>query len=297
MPYEIRRQGSEFCVYKQGTAEKMGCHPTQEKARQQMVALYANEPAAKALLPVKAEPIDDDAFRLLAFPFTGPIPKAGTRGVDLDGEFFSERTDIKADWLPFRPTDWHHGDDPTRVMGRTVLGKAIDLGRFEGPSKEPDEDGWWVTVWLDQGQKRVELIRRLAAQATIYGSSESVPGMTRKASNGEILVWPYWRQTLSTSPQNTHSVIRPLKATLDEIEAAGERPGQTFWSDLEATLRSLGPSLSLPPDWAEARAKAGRVLSQANESDLREALDALRAGLDRLDAVVKRQPEYNSKET
>ena len=59
----------------------------------------------KTLQPVKAAPIDDDAFRLLAFPFTGPIPRPGTRGVDLDGEYFSERTDIKADWLPFRPTD------------------------------------------------------------------------------------------------------------------------------------------------------------------------------------------------
>ena len=35
------------------------------------------------LQPVKATIIDDDAFRLLAFPFSGPIPKAGTRGVDL----------------------------------------------------------------------------------------------------------------------------------------------------------------------------------------------------------------------
>jgi len=253
----------------------------------------------KTLQPVKAAPIDDDAFRLLAFPFTGPIPRPGTRGVDLDGEYFSERTDIKADWLPFRPTDWHHGNDPTKVMGRTVIGKAVDLGSFTGPG-EPDEDGWWVTVWLEQGQKRLDLIRRLAAQgAQIFGSSESVPGLVKKASTGEILVWPYWRQTLSTSPQNTHSVIRPLKATLDEIEAAGERPSASFWFDLEAALRSVAPSLRVPPttglsalSTAELDAKAGRVLSAANETDLKEALDALRAGLDRLDAVIKRQPDY-----
>lgn len=247
--------------------------------------------------PIKATVLNDDAFRLLAFPFTGPIPKPGTRGVDLDGEFFSERTDIKADWLPFRPTDWHHGDDPTKVMGRTVIGKALDLGRFDGKANEPDEDGWWVTVWLEQGQKRLDLIRRLADRgAQIFGSSESVPGLVRKATSGEILVWPYWRQTLSTSPQNTHSVIRPLKATLDEIEAAGERPGPSFWFDLEAALRSVAPSLRVPP-LAGLDAKAGRVLSAANESDLKEALDALRAGLDRLDAVVSRQPEYPRKDS
>lgn len=245
------------------------------------------------LQPVKATLIDDDAFRLLAFPFTGPIPKPGTRGVDLDGEWFSERTDIKADWLPFRPTDWHHGNDPTHVMGRTVVGKAVDLGDITGKSSEPDEDGWWVTVWLEQGQKRLDLIRRLASQGgQVFGSSESVPGLTKKASSGEILVWPYWRQTLSTSPQNTHSVIRPLKATLDEIEAAGERPGPTFWADLEASLRSLAPSLRLPSETGAVEAKAGRVLSARNESDLRAALDEFRSALDRLDTVVRRQPDY-----
>jgi hypothetical protein len=247
------------------------------------------------MTPIKATVLDDDAFRLLAFPFGGPIPHpAFPRGVDLDRETFTERTDIKADWLPFRPTDWHHGNDTK--MGRTVVGKALDLGRFDGPSKEPDEDGWWVTVWLAQGEKRLDLIRRLANQGgQIFGSSESIPGLVKKAASGEILVWPYWRQTLSTSPQNTHSVIRPLKATLDEIEAAGERPGPSFWFDLEAALRSVAPSLRVPP-LAELDAKAGRVLSAANESDLKDALDALRAGLDRLDAVVRRQPDYTPKE-
>jgi hypothetical protein len=251
----------------------------------------------KTLLPMKAEPIDDDAFRLLAFPFTGPIPKAGTRGVDLDGEYFSERTDIKADWLPFRPTDWHHGADPTGKMGRSVLGKAIDLGRFEGKSDEPDEDGWWVTVWLAQGEKRVDLIRRLAARgAAIYGSSESIPGMTRKAESGEIMVWPYWRQTLSTSPQNTHSIIRPLKATLDEIADAGQAPSAAFWSDMENALRSLAPSLRLPSVTGAVEAKAGRVFSARNVADIRAALDGLQHALTSLDEVVRRQPDYSNHE-
>lgn len=243
---------------------------------------------------LKASPLDDDAFRLLAFPFGGPIrSNHWPRGVDLDGETFTERTDIKADWLPFRPTDWHHGGDKT--LRRTVLGKAVDLGGFGGASKDPDEDGWWVTVWLDHEQRRLRLIQQINDRGGhVYGSSESIPGLTRKAATGEILVWPYWRQTLSTSPQNTHSVIRPLKATLDEIVAAGETPGASFWSDLETALRSVAPSLRVP-SVTGLDAKAGRVLSSANESDLKEALDALRAGLDRLDAVIARQPDYQLK--
>jgi hypothetical protein len=36
-------------------------------------------------------------FRILAIPFSGPIPKRGTDGVDLDGEYFSSRTATRAD--------------------------------------------------------------------------------------------------------------------------------------------------------------------------------------------------------
>ncbi len=221
----------------------------------------------KALLPLKAHPIDDDAFRLLAIPFGGPIPSPHSeRGVDLDGEWFSERTDIKADWLPFRIVDWHHGNDPTGVMGRTVLGKAV-------LDREPDEEGHWVTVWLKNGERRLDLVRRLAEQgAQLYGSSESVPGMTRKAETGEVLVWPYMRQTLSTSPQNTYSVLRPLKATLDELRAEGGDATDRFYTDIEAAMRDLTTDLQ-STSRAMTGAKAGR--EQAAMADLSAALDRL----------------------
>ena len=108
---------------------------------------------------LKATLLDDDAFRLCAIPFGGPIPQKGApRGVDLDGEWFSPRTDIKPDWFPLRLVDWHHGHDAT--MGRAVLGKAVDLGPFGGAGSEPDEDGWWVTVWLAHGERRVDLVKQ-----------------------------------------------------------------------------------------------------------------------------------------
>lgn len=250
--------------------------------------------------PVKASPLDDDAFRLLAFPFTGPIPMPGTKGVDLDAQWFSPETDIKPDWLPFRPTDWHHGADGT--LRRTVLGKALDLGRRDGPGREPDEDGWWVTVWLERGQRRLSLIRDLAERgAQLFGSSETLPGLaTVKARSGpdagsvvpwrpnlpgEIVTWPYWRQTLSTSPQNTHSVLRPLKATLDEIEAAGERPGPGFWADVEDALRSLGTDLLPHSGAGDARGKAGHA--DPRRAALLDALASFEQAADRLSAALR----------
>lgn len=245
---------------------------------------------AKGMQPLKASVLDDDAFRLLAIPFGGPIPSKGApRGVDLDGEWFSERTDIRPGWFSARIVDWHHGHDPR--MGRAELGKAVDLGRFDGAGDEPDDDGWWVTVWLKHGEKRVDLIRRLADRgAQLYGSSESVAGFVNKASTGEILAWPYVRQTLSTSPQNTYSVLRPLKATIDDYLAEGIFPGSAFYADAERAMRSLGTSLRDPSlRRAIGEAKAGRVLSSVNESALRQALDALDAALGRLQEVVGRQ--------
>lgn len=43
MPYEIRMDGSRHCVYKKGTDNKIGCHPTHDEALQQMQALYTRE--------------------------------------------------------------------------------------------------------------------------------------------------------------------------------------------------------------------------------------------------------------
>src|SRR6185436_4085438 len=95
---------------------------------------------------MKATVIDDAKFRLLAIPYGGPIPsKASPLGVDLDGEWFSPRTDIKPGWFDVRLVDWHHGADGK--LGRSILGKADNLTE--------DDDGWWVDVWLRHGERRV----------------------------------------------------------------------------------------------------------------------------------------------
>lgn len=220
--------------------------------------------------PIKATLLDDDHFRLLAIPFGGPIG-----GRDLDGQFFSTNTNIHPDLLPARLVDWHHGKDP--LMGRTVLGKAL-------LDPEPDEDGWWVDVWLDHGQKRVNLVKRLAEKAPIFGSSEAL--WSKASAEGEILDWPYWRQTLSTSPQNTHSIVKPaMKATLDDMTTAGiavDDRIRSFITDLDA----LGVDLR-STSLGEDAAKAGRVLASRNETRLREAIAALTDVMAELDKYIQ----------
>lgn len=178
---------------------------------------------------MKATLLDDDAFKLLAIPFGGPIPNPKSPiGVDLDGEWFDEDTDITVDGVMPKsvPVDWHHGMDTHMKAER--FGKAVD--------PEMDEDGWWVKVWLDHGKRRLNLIKQLAEQgATLYGSSQAHGPAVRKAATGHIEVWPYIAQALSTSPQNTLSVARPLKAVLAQPLHDRMRKLHT---DLQATLET-----------------------------------------------------------
>lgn len=224
----------------------------------------------KALLPLKATLVDDDAFRLLALPYGGPIPYPGApKGADLDRQWFTPDTEFHLDYFPVRLVDWHHG-----ASKGMILGKAID--------PDPDDEGTWVTVWLKHGERRLDLIRHLAESGgQIFGSSEAAPGMSKVRSAkgvvawrrdipGEIIEWPYTRQTLTTSPQNTYSVIRPLKATLDDLAAIDEAPAHQFFDDLARLLDNLG---SDPAPSGEA--KAGRVLASRNEARLREAYAAI----------------------
>lgn len=263
----------------------------------------------KSLLPVKAQilPEDEEAAwfagriprRILSIPFGGPIPSAkSSRGVDLDDEFFSERTDIFGPHRALRQTrerlvDWSHAaqppgrnyGDPSGMMSGHFFGKSI-------LDPDPDEDGWWSDLWFDMGNKRVALVQQLVKRgASLFGSSQPF-GQTGKASTGEITLWPHLFQTLTTAPQNTLSVLRP-KAALDVLSREPDR----FWSDIEDALRSLGTSLrESSGDRARIEAKAGRVLSASNESDLRTALDAFEAALGRVRNVLSRQPAYTTTE-
>ena len=243
----------------------------------------------KTIMAMKATPLDDDAFRLLALPFGGPIPYPGApRGVDIDRQWFEEGTDFGA--MPKRvPVTWHHGADPYGVMGKAVLAEAMD--------PELEEDGWWVKVWMRHGEKRVNLVRRLAEKgAQLFGSSEAVDGSGQVRTSkgalvpwnrsvpGAITRWHYNGQTLSTSPQNTLSVLRPIKATLDELSKGSLEPTDAFFSDLAAFMDNLGTPAADPT--GEAAAKAGRVLAARNEARLREALTALSDVLTELDKYV-----------
>ncbi len=274
---------------------RLATSPFEAKARPKVEAaakeLGIGEPAGKALGEMKAEPMTTSQLdrwlggqiprRLLAVPFGGPIPSPkSSLGVDIDGEWFSSRTDLFDGHSALlgtreRLVDWHHvtswgpGKDPVgnRMKG-AVLGRIV-------MDQRPESDGLWVDFWANTGEQRLALVKALEERGTqLYGSSFAA---YKKADphTGEILVWPMTWETISSSPQNTYAVMPSLKAMLADPILA-DMP-EAAVKALLVGLDNLGAELL--PGWpfgvGDAAVKAGRVLSAKNETALRTALKEL----------------------
>lgn len=236
---------------------------------------------------IKASPLDADALsawyagkaprRLLAIPFDGPIPFPDGKGRDLEGEYFDARTDIKPDWFEARPVLFHHGQDVSGKAGTGLVGKADNLGTQDGQRGIPDDDGWWVDLWLRAGERNAARVKALAERgAQLFGSSSAIPHLVRKGKAGHIEVWPYIEQTLTTAPVNRLSAFSMKAAMADFTEASISVPDvlRDVLTELDA-LRDLHPDLSSDGDGA---AKAG-------VDDLDAWMDALRSANDQAEAL------------
>jgi hypothetical protein len=172
---------------------------------------------------LKADQISTAKWRVLAIPFGGPL-----KGKDLDGEYFSKRTDIKPDWFPERPVVFHHGKDD--ALKDETLGIEDEL--------KLEADGWWATVWLDRSNRYWDRVSRLLEQGRLYGSSGALGHMIRRAKDGELLVWPHIEQTLTPTPANPFSILVAGKSVEDHFTSAG-----IAVPDI-ANLPDLGPDLA-----------------------------------------------------
>jgi hypothetical protein len=204
--------------------------------------------------PIKAEQIGTAKWRVLAIPFGGPLKG----GRDLDGEYFSPRTDPKPGWFKERPVLFHHGLDD--VIGDEDVGIEGEI------NKEPD--GWWAPLWLDRSNRYFARLDALIREGKMYGSSGSMGHLVRKAPDGEILVWPHVEQTLTPTPSNIFSRIDASKA-LGDFTTAG--------IELDPAMRGVLTELDGPPD-------LGPDLPEGGEDP---AMARLASTLSQLDEVLK----------
>ena len=206
---------------------------------------------------LKAEQIGTAKWRVLAIPFGGPLKG----GKDLDGEYFSPRTDPKPDWFKEHPTLFHHGLDD--VIGDEDVGIEGELSK--------EKDGWWAPLWLDRSNRYFERLNALIAAGKMFGSSGSMGHLVKKAPDGEILVWPHVEQTLTPTPSNIFSRITASKA-LDDFTSAG--------IELEPAMRDvlteLDSASDLGPDLPEGGDDPAVARLAATLSQLEEVLKTLR---------------------
>lgn len=238
--------------------------------------------------------------RHLALPFGGPISTPlYAKGMDIEGEYFHEGTDFYGPYPQLRASrerlvDWHHvtfGDrtDPVAgVMKGAILGK-VELD--EEPSEEEVDGiafaGIWSDFWINAGEKKRQLIGMLERrQAPLYGSSQPVQKAIQIDSSGAINVWPVRFHTMTTSPTNTHAVMAPMKALLDDpymadLSVGALRAYLTGADDLGSDLLSIAVADGLP---GKGEAKAGQVA--AEERAINAAVERLIESLDRHNAAA-----------
>jgi hypothetical protein len=210
--------------------------------------------------------------RILVVPFGGPLP-GGKAGLDIDGEYFDDTTDLFGPFQELRRmsdrlVDWHHDGDPTGVMKGAILGRIV-------LDKTPEADGYWADFWANAGERRLALVAQLERKGLpLFGSSEAVATSVRKASDGHIEVWPLIRHTITTSPQNVYAVVPPLKALLelpyDADASVSADAVRTAMLGAFGTNRS-GTLGTVPGE----RSGQGGGLTPALETKLNGALDAL----------------------
>ena len=249
-------ESKPFAVIKDADGEVEGCHETREMAEKQMAALYASE---TKVMPIKAEQLGSARWRVLAIPFGGPKD-----GKDLDGEYFSPRTDIKASWFNERPVLWHHGMDGTL---KDQANEETDAIGTEG-ELEKHKDGWWAEMWLDRSHRYWAQVTSLLRAGKVYGSSGALGHVVRKAHDGEILVWPHIEQTLTPTPANPFARVVPVKA----------------WQDFTDAGIAVDPAME--PLFTEPVPDLGPDLPSGGDDP---AMAKLAAALDQLEAVLNRR--------
>jgi HK97 family phage major capsid protein/HK97 family phage prohead protease len=134
-------------------------------------------------------------------------------GVDLDGDTFTQETDLWLDRITSTPPVlYDHGMDAR--IGKSVLGRVVKT--------EPDDVGLWVEAQLDahaQYLQYIEAIRELADKDAVGWSSGSVGHLVER-NGGIIKSWPIVEFSLTTTPAEPRTLgVQALRALAGDVPA------------------------------------------------------------------------------
>lgn len=164
-----------------------------------------------------------------------------TKDTDLQGEFFSARTEFCLDWFGERPVLYHHGMDDSTGLKKIGVFKSVRV----------DDIGLWVQAQLDLRDRYARAVYDMVAAKQFGWSSGSVDHLVKIGENGEILVWPLIEGSITPTPaQPAKTAVRPIKSsdvisnsvmTMQAFKAvlSGDAESSEYLRGLEEHLNSL----------------------------------------------------------
>lgn len=215
---------------------------------------------------------DEGAVSGWLAPFGGPF-----NGKDLDGEFFSAKTDFSLDYYPTIPVLFGHGHDPD--VGAAKVGEIT--------IKEIRDQGVWVEGHLDRQSAYYDAIRELAGKGDMYWSSGALAHLVKRtAKSGEIKQWPIAEATLTLTPANpmaeaavkSETAAPPAHVTITFSEPAAKDAAQALHDHAlslgAACPEPAGKEADIPP--APVLAPAGNDVERLSEADLAQVKELWR---------------------
>lgn len=110
--------------------------------------------------------------------------------LDLQGEYFTPKTELGLDWYPRRPALYHHGLDDA-IKGRMV--GTID-------SLKADDTGLWAEAQLTMRERWARAVYELVRKGVLNWSSGTLPHLVEVEPDGKIINWPIVEGSLTPSP-------------------------------------------------------------------------------------------------
>lgn len=261
MPYKVFKNGSSstpFCVYKidaddQPTGESLGCHPSEQKAQDQIKAILINESEGKKAMTDKLT-----YSRAYIDRSAGVIPDDPNAPI----RFVASTEGEKADGMNLKTADWLLGryeKHPVILYAHDYMGAHLPLG-----SGKPLIDGsrLLMDVTFDPDDPFAQAVRAKTKKGLMGGSV----GWQSVQQGNELLEFSIVPVPLDPDalPMRQAGGRRALQAWLDTMATEG------LAADDQAETEE--PS---PLDDQSGKIRIGAVLSSRNLKDLETARDLL----------------------
>lgn len=140
------------------------------------------------------------------------ISFGNNQDTDLEGQWFTKRTDLRLDWFKDRPVLYHHGLDG--AVGLDPIGRI--------KAHKIDDIGLWIQAQLNMADTYGREVYDMVSAKQFGWSSGSVDHLVKIAPDGEILVWPLIEGSVTPTPaQPAKTTVRALKSILGAQDEVG----------------------------------------------------------------------------